>query len=72
MMQPPNLGMDTGSSRSRRQLPTQRSATPFCQEPRKHRQLAVDARSAPGSILGNHAEDEFAQLTADAVPSYAI
>jgi hypothetical protein len=31
----------------------------------KHGQLAVDARGTPGWVLGNHAEDELAQLYAD-------
>jgi len=35
----------------------------------KHHQLAVDARNVPSWVLGNHAEDELAQVYADALPA---
>ena len=37
----------------------------------KHDQLAVDAWSTPGWVLGNHAEDEFAQFRADSLTTWA-
>ena len=37
----------------------------------EHLQLAVNARRTPGRILGDHAEDEFAQFPADAFSSRA-
>lgn len=35
----------------------------------KHFQLAVNARCAPGRVLGDHAKDNFAQFPANALPS---
>ena len=37
----------------------------------KHGQLTVDAWSAPGSVLSNHAEDEIAQFLANASSAHA-
>ena len=37
----------------------------------KHDQLTVDTRSTPGSVLSNHAEDEFSQLRADLFTAWA-
>ena len=38
----------------------------------KHLQLSVNARRAPGSVLGDHAEDEFAQFPAHALSSHTV
>lgn len=35
----------------------------------QHIQLAMNARRVPGWILRHHAEDEFAKLSADALPT---
>jgi hypothetical protein len=35
----------------------------------QHLQLTVDARRSPGRVLGNHAEDQVAQFSADRLPS---
>jgi hypothetical protein len=35
----------------------------------KHRQLAVDARSAPGWVLYDHTKDELAEFDTDALPA---
>ena len=37
----------------------------------KHLQFAMNARCAPGRVLGDQMEDEFAQFLADALSSYA-
>ena len=38
----------------------------------QHLQFPVNSRRAPGRVLGNHAEDEFAQFSADAFSSHAV
>jgi len=38
----------------------------------KHPQLTVNPRRAPGGIVGDHAEDEFAQFSAHALSSHSV